>query len=342
MKQESLSSLLDEIARQRNIGPEVLVNAIQTGIMIAAQRKSGMDNLRALFNTENGTFTLRQIKTVKEEVTDSNREISLSEAQELNPASITGETVSLPFDFSDLGRLAARTTRRMMEKTLEEIETDHRYAQIYADLWKLAIATVRGKGEEGEIFCDVAEKPAELPLSEQAFREEFKNGEVIKVVIVAVERRKREIVPILSRTHPLLLRYLLIREVPEINAGHLEIKSLARDTAGRAKVAVHSTSPNIDAVGACIGPKGARVRRIINELKGENIDIIEWSENPEKFIAAALTPAKVISVKCNPKNLEADVTLKPDQHSIAVGKKGLNIRLASRVTRWKINLYEKQ
>jgi len=226
----------------------------------------------------------------------------------------------------------------MMEKTLAEIKADHKYEQMTHNRWQILTAAVRGKNDEGDIICNIADTPAELPRDEQAFRENFKEGELIKVLVTGFAHRGMNSVYIVSRTHPLLLRFLFFMEVPEIADGVVEIKSLARDTAGRSKVAVASNNPGVDPVGACIGPGGERVRRIIKELKGENIDVVKWSDDPVKLIAASLTPAKVKSVKCNPDTHEASVELEPDQQSIAVGKKGLNIRLASRLTHWTINI----
>ncbi len=338
MKQNGIKELLDEIAAQRGIERGVLIGAIEAGLCIAAQRKTRFDNLKATFDADTGTFTLSQIKTVKEAPDDPVHEISPQEAADYSSDPAEGEVVAVPFSLPDLGRLAAMTTRQMMEKTLAEIKADHKYEQMTHNRWRILTAAVRGKNDEGDIICNIAETTAELPREEQAFRESFKEGELIKVLVTGFAHRGRNSVYIVSRTHPLLLRFLFIMEVPEIADGVVEIKSLARDTAGRSKVAVASNNPGVDPVGACIGPGGERVRRIIKELKGENIDVVKWSDDPAKLIAAALTPAKVKSVKCNPDTREASVELEPDQQSIAVGKKGLNIRLASRLTHWSINI----
>ena len=338
MAQNGIKELLDEIAAQRGIELNILISAIETGLCIAAQRKTRFDNLKANFDLESGSFTLSQIKTVKEVLEDPDHEISPQEAADYSSDTAEGDVVAVPFSLPDLGRLAAMTTRRMMQKTLAEIQADHRYEQMTHNRWRLMTAAVRGKNDEGDIICTIGDTTAELIRSEQSFRESFEEGELIKVLVVGFAHRGRNSVYIVSRTHPLLLRFLFIMEVPEIADGVVEIKSLARDTAGRSKVAVASNNPGVDPVGACIGPSGERVRRIIKELQGENIDVLKWYDDPAKLIAASLTPAKVKSVKCNPDTHEASVELEPDQQSIAVGKKGLNIRLASRLTHWSINI----
>ena len=341
MSNKNIGALLDEVARSRGIPRNILINAIENGIALAAQRKTGKNNLRASFDTESGAFSLVQMKIVKEEPTGDDAEITPDEAERVTgKRHEPGTVVPVPFGFSDLGRLAAVTTRKMMEKTMAEIESDHRYAELAGHKWTMVSAVIRTKRENGDLLCDVGETPAEIPLKEQAFREKFKNGEIIKALVIDVGRKGMDCFYILSRTHPLLLRFLLMMEVPEIADGTVLIKSLARDTAGRSKVAVASVEKDIDAVGACIGPGGSRVRRIISELKGENIDVIPWSDDPEKLIAASLMPARVKSVRCRPETHEADVELEPDQQSVAVGKKGLNIRLASRLTHWIIKVAE--
>ena len=338
MAQEKIAELLDEISSKRGIERSVLISAIEAGISIAARRKTGLDNLKGSFEPESGSFSLWQIKTVREEPAYPTYEITPQDASAYSKDTEPGSVVAVPFSYPGLGRLAAKATRRMMEKTLAEIKADHRYAEMSQNSWKMMTAGVRGKNDAEDIICDITDTPAELPRKEQAFRESFENGEMIKVLVLGVEYRGREPVYVVSRTHPLLLRFLLWMEVPEIADGVVEIKSLARDTAGRSKVAVSSNRQAIDPVGACIGPAGARIQRIIKELKGENIDVLKWSDDPATLIAASLTPAKVRSVKCDPVKREAFVELEPAQQSIAVGKKGLNIRLASRLTHWTINI----
>lgn len=338
MSKTDLKKMIEDAARERGIEPHVLTNAIQSGISFAAREKTGQSNLRAAFDKETESFALYQVKTVQETIENPDCGISPEDARKYAPEPNIGDEVLVPYPFPDLGRIAAHATRKIMKKNLEEIESDHKQEEMMRDRFKLVVAVVRSKNDLDEYICDVADTPALLPRKEQAFRESFKAGEVIKTVIVDVERRGRDLHHILSRTHPLLLRFLLTREVPEIAEGLVEIKSIARDTAGRSKVAVASVGGNIDAEGACIGPGGSRIMRITEELKGENIDIIPWSENPEKLIASSLKPAKVKSVKCDFKKFEADVELEPNQQSIAVGKKGLNIRLASRLTHWTIRV----
>jgi N utilization substance protein A len=225
-----------------------------------------------------------------------------------------------------------------MKKTMEEIETDHQTEEMELRKWKMVAAEIRGQNEYGDFLCIVGDKKGLLPRKEQLFREQTETGEIVQAVVIDVIRKGNESIYVLSRTHPILLGALFRREVPEIGDGWIVIKGLARDTAGRAKVAVTSKRKDIDPVGACIGPGGRRVERVMKELSGEKIDIIKWSDRPEELIASALTPAKVKSVVCNLQKTEAVVEVEADQKAIAVGKGGLNIRLAGRLTRWGIRI----
>lgn len=339
MTKSNLGAILDEIAAERGIDRQVLINAIETGISIAAQKRTRLDNLRPVFDPESGSITLLQTKAVKENVENHDYDITPEQAAAYSTNPAPGTVVDIPYNMPELGRFAAMATRKMMKKTVAEIEADNLCGKMMKGQWKMVTAIVRGINEDKDVLCEVAETPAELLRGEQAFREEFKDGELIKVLVTAVANRGGlDNVYIVSRTHPLLLRFLMEMEVPEIKERLVDLKFIARDTSGRSKVAVYAENPAIDAVGACIGPQGARIQRIKKELKGENIDVILWSEDPAKFIAASLIPAKVKSVKCNPEIHEAYVVLEPDQQSIAVGKGGLNIRLASRLTGWSIKV----
>lgn len=334
---ENLKRIIEEAARERGVSPEMLVAAIETGIALAAQRKSGERDLRARFNVSTGAFSLTQISVARENPTEEG-EISLESARTVKPDAQTGDQVAIPFDFPDLGRLAAQTTRKTLLKNMEELQNEQRAAAMAAEHGRMLIANVVGKNEKDDYLLKAGDHLAVLTRNEQAFRERFENGEVVKVVVVGAERGPDGPLYSVSRTHPLLLRHLFTREVPEISDGSVVIKALVRDTGGRSKVAVAATNPAIDPVGTCIGTGGSRVKNIIRELKGENIDIIPWSDNPEKLIADALAPAKVKQVKCDPKTNVAAVYLDADQQAVAVGKKGLNIRLASRLTHWTINI----
>ncbi len=338
MSLNNFTALLDEIASARKTEKDTIVQAIESGLSLSAGFKTGKDNLKAVFNSETGDFSIFQIKRVQEVVNDPEQEIDIVEAAKQNPAVESGDSMDVPFDYPDLGRLAARIVRRIMKKTMEEIATDHQGEEMELKKWKMVAAEVRGKNEYGDILCTVGERKGLLPRKEQLFREQAEIGDIAQAVVIDVIRKGNESVYVLSRTHPILLGALFRREVPEIGDGWIVIKGLARDTAGRAKVAVMSKKKEIDPVGACIGPGGERVGRVMKELSGEKIDIIRWSDKPDELIAAALTPAKVKSVICNLQKTEAVVEVEQDQKAIAVGKGGLNIRLAGRLTRWGIRI----
>jgi N utilization substance protein A len=337
-KKQNLQEIIDEAAKERGIQPAVLVSIIESGVALAARKKTKLMNLSAKFNAEDGSFTLWQTKFVTAAPIDKDIDISLEEAKQVDKGARTGMEIRVPYEFPELGRLAGSTTRKVMLKNLKELEADHKAAKMAAQFGKMLIATVLGNNEADDYLLKAGEDLAVLPRQEQAFRESFAKDEVVKLIIIGAEVEGNTPVFIVSRTHPLLLRHLFTREVPEIADGKVVIKSLVRDTAGRSKIAVATASGDIDPVGACIGPGGSRVRNIIKELKGENVDVIQWHDDPEKLIIEALKPAVVKAVRCNKESKDAWATLDPDQQAIAVGKKGLNIRLASRLTHWNIHV----
>ncbi len=338
MSQENIEELFNEIASARGVESSQIVNALESGISIAARLKTGEKNLKAVFDIEAKSFLLFQMKRAQEEVNDPSTEIAIDEAREKNREIKTGDEVAIPFDYPNIGRLAAMVVRRTMKKSMDEIAADHIKDKMELQKWKMVAVEVKGENSYGDILCKAGLKRAVLPRKEQLFREKLEMDSVVQAVVIDVTRHGKEPIYILSRTHPLLLGALFVREIPEINDGHVVIRGIARDTAGQSKIAVVSKNEKIDAKGSCIGPAGERVRRIMDELDGEKIDIIEWSEDPQKYISAALTPAKVKKIWCNHDRKDAVVEVEKDQHPIAVGKKGLNIRLASRLTRWEINI----
>ncbi|MBI5179379.1 MAG: transcription termination factor NusA [Nitrospinae bacterium] len=338
MDGQSLSEMIAEAAKERGVSPEVMIGAIESGILIAAQKKTRLPNLRARFVPESGEFSLWQVKTARQVAVDTDLEIAMDEARAVDKNVFPGADVYVPYPLPELGRMAATATRKVMQKSLKELEMENRAMELQRDSGKLVVGTVLGKNEHDDYLLKCGEMLAVLPRTEQAFRESFEKDEVVKVIVIGAEPGGDGPAYTVSRTHPLLLKHLIAREVPEVADGVVVVRALARDTAGRSKVAVMTTNPAVDPVGTCIGPGGARVKNIIKELKGENIDLIAWSDDPEKLITEALKPAKVKSVKCNLEKKEAWVELEPDQQAVAVGKKGLNIRLATRLTRWTINI----
>jgi N utilization substance protein A len=338
MKKDSIAPLLEEIAAQRGVGADVIVKAIELGISVATRKKTKFDNLTAKFDIKTGSFSMYRLKTVQEEVEDPDYEITESEAKEIDPDCIKGDEIKIEFDYPDLGRLAAMNVRRVMGKTMREVERETLVSEMELNKWKMVAATVTGIMEEDDRALSIGGIPALLPRTEQLYREEMNIGEVVQVVIIDIAKSWQEPTYITSRTHPLLLGGLFRREIPEISDGIVVIKGMARDTAGRSKISVFSKKETVDAVGACVGPSGERIQRVTKELSGEKIDVIKYSENQVEYISAALIPAKIKSVKINEKTNEARVETEPDQHKIAVGKGGLNIRLACRLTRWNITL----
>jgi N utilization substance protein A len=337
-KKQNLQEMIAAAALERGVSPAMMVSVIESGVALAARRKTRVMNLEAKFDSSDGSFRLWQMKAVVASPAYPEAEISLEDAVLVSPNVRLGMDVAVPYELPELGRLAGTTTRKIMLKNLRGFEMEKKAAEFAALTGKMLIVTVVGFNEAEDYLLKAGDDFAVLPRQEQAFRESFANGEVIKVIVIGADAEGNNPVYVVSRTHPLLLRHLFTREVPEIADGKVIIKGLARDTAGRSKIAVFSQNPDIDAVGACIGPAGIRVRNIIKELKGENVDVIQWFEDPEKLITEALKPAVVKSVRCNKESKDAWAVLDPDQQAVAVGKKGLNIRLASRLTHWNIHV----
>jgi len=335
---ENLSALIDEIAISREVEKEAIFEAIELGISLAARRETKLENLVAHFNKEDKTFSLNRLMRVQEIVNEPELEITVEEAKEKYEEAESGDEVEIPYGYQKLNRLASRTVRSIMRKSMGEIASEKLRIEMELVTWKMVTAEIKGKNYHGDILCSVGERYALLPEKEQLFRESLKEGDFVQAVIIGVKTDKNKNLYVLSRTHPLLLGGLLIREVPEISDGHIVIKGIARDTAGQSKVAVMSKVEKIDPKGACIGPSGARIQRIMKELAGEKIDILNWFEKPEDYIVAALTPAKIKSVSCDEKKKTARVEPEEDQLSIAVGKGGLNVRLAGRLTRWNLDI----
>ena len=275
-----------------------------------------------------------------EEVEDKGREISLLDAREIDPNTAVGEKVGVQLDTKQFGRIAAQTARNIIRQGIRDGERGQMMQEFQSRHQELVTATVeRIDPRSGAATLKIGKAEAVLPKSEQVGGEELREGDHVKVYVVDVKETEKGPRAMISRTHPDLVKRLFETEVPEIYDGTVEIKSVSREAGSRTKLAVWSKDPNVDAVGACIGARGARVGNVVNELGGEKIDIIEYSEDPAKFIAAALSPADVLSVEVDPDGMKAcQVTVPDHQLSLAIGNKGQNARLAAKLTGWKIDI----
>jgi N utilization substance protein A len=336
----SLNQTIEILSREKNIEPTVIISAIEDAVMTAARKqfKTG-EELRARFNEETGEVDLFALMTVVEEVTDIDKEISLADVEEMGvEGAEVGDQLEFPKPTEALGRIAAQTAKQIIFQKVREAERNNVYDEYIERVGELIHGFVK-RFEGGRIIVDLGKIEAVLPKTQQSRAESFSQGERIRVVINTVSKDTKGPQVEVSRTSPELLKRLFEMEVPEIYDGTVQVKSAVREPGDRAKIAVVSTERDVDPVGACVGMKGSRVQAIIRELRGERIDIIEWSEDPAVFAANALSPAKVSKVEINSfEEKKLTVTVPEDQLSLAIGKKGQNVRLAAKLVGWHIDI----
>ncbi len=344
MNQELLH-LLDQISREKGIDKPVLVEAVLSAVLSAARKRMGpMENLQARLDDVSGTITLFSPKTVvlEDDIIDDSIEISLEEAETINPDVDLGQTVDVVHELEDYGRIAAQTAKQVIIQKVREAERETIYNEFIDRQGELVNGVVSRVEREGNLVVDLGRTEALLPRREQSFRETFRRNDRIRAFIIEVKKSSSGPQVILSRTHPGFLMRLFEMEVPEIYENIVEIKEAARDVSGRAKIAVMSNDKDVDPVGACVGIKGMRVQSVVQELRGEKIDIIPWTEDQVQFVRNALSPAKVARVYMNEEEKTMQVVVPNDQLSLAIGKRGQNVRLAAKLTHWKIDIMSEE
>lgn len=337
----SIAQNIELLSKEKNIDSTVITSALEDAVVTAARKqfKSGED-LRARYNMETGTIDLFAIKTVVEEVTNPSLEMSLDEALvEVGEGVEPGDMLEMPRPVEDLGRIAAQTAKQIILQKVREAERNNVYEEYIGKVGELVNGFIK-RFEGGRVIIDMGNGlEAVMPKNQQSRAENFTQGERVRVVIHDVHREAKGPQIEVSRTSPELIKRLFEMEVPEIYDGTVVIKAAVREPGDRAKIAVVSNERDVDPVGACVGMKGSRVQSIIRELRGEKIDIIEWSEDPAIFAANALSPAKVSKVAVldfDDKKLQ--VTVETEQQSLAIGKRGQNVRLAARLVGWDIDI----
>ncbi|MCH4237258.1 MAG: transcription termination factor NusA, partial [Clostridium tyrobutyricum] len=289
---------------------------------------------------ENGEIHVYSQKTVVEEIEDELNDISLDEARAINPKYELGDLVSIEVTPKKFGRVAAQAAKQVVIQRIKEEERRIIYSDFTEKEDDIITGTVIRK-DKNNVLIDLGKTEAVLGPNEQMPGEKYNFNDRIKLYIVEVKNTTKGAQIVISRTHPGLIKRLFELEVPEIFDGIVDIKSIAREAGSRTKIAVHSNDENVDPMGACVGPKGIRVQSIVNELKNEKIDIIKWSKLPEEYIANALSPAKVLDVDIDEDNKFAQIVVDDDQLSLAIGKEGQNVRLAAKLTGWKIDIKSK-
>lgn len=341
MNNKELFEALQLLEKEKGIPVEVMTSQISKAIVIACKNNfGGNEDADIEMNPEKNSFNVKLNKIVTEEVSDPNFEISVEDAQKIKKKAAPGEKIGIPLNPKSLGRIAVQTARSVIRQGIRDGEKGQMLAEFQSRQQELVTASVeRVDPVSGAATIKIGKAEAVLPRSEQIGEEVLKEGGNVKVYIVDVKNGDRGPRAIISRTHPDFVKRLFETEVPEIFDGIVEIKSVSREAGSRTKMAVYSNDSTVDAVGSCIGARGARVNSIVEELGGEKIDIVEWSEDPVKFVGAALSPATAKSVVITDEEAKScKVTVPDNQLSLAIGNKGQNARLAAKLTGWKIDI----
>lgn len=333
--------IIDALAvleKEKGIKVDILLEALEVALISAYKKNFGaLQNVRVQIDRTTGEIKVYSRKNVVEEVTDARTEISLAEARRLDPRYELDDVVESEVTPRDFGRIAAQTAKQVIVQKIREAERDMIFDEFVNRESDIVTGVVQ-RIENRNVYIDFGKTEAILSQNEQMPTDEYRQNERIKTYIIDVKKTTKGPQIMVSRTHPGLLKRLFELEVPEIHDGTVEIKSIAREAGARSKIAVYSKNENVDPVGSCVGHKGLRVQTIVNELKGEKIDIVKWSADPAKFIANALSPAKVLSVDILEEDKVARVVVPDYQLSLAIGKEGQNARLAAKLTGWKIDI----
>lgn len=334
-----LFQAIEQIGREKGIDVNVIIEAVEDAY-VAASRKvfRSKEELSSRFNKKDGSISVFAVKRVVEEVENEDLEISLAEGKKFDPNAVIDSLVEIPKPTAELGRIAAQAAKQVLYQKVREAERENVYREFSERIGEIVNGIVK-RFERGDVIVDLGRTEASLQKKEQSRAEHYNQGDRVRAVIVSVDRATKGPQVILSRTDPLLLKRLFEMEVPEIYDGTVIIESAARDPGDRAKVAVRSKDRDVDPVGACVGIKGSRVQSIIRELRGEKIDIVQYSEDAQQFVANALNPASISRVAIiDEANKILEVMVEDGQLSQAIGKKGQNVRLASRLTGWRIDI----
>ncbi|MDR5658223.1 transcription termination factor NusA [Serpentinicella sp. ANB-PHB4] len=329
---------LEQIQKDKGINKDILIDALEAALISSYKRNFGTSqNVRVSINRENGEVHVYSQKNVVDTVEDELLDISLEDAKAINPKYEIDDVIESEVTPKNFGRIAAQTAKQVVVQRIREAERDVVYDQFINRESDIITGSV-SRTAKGIVYISLGKTEAVLAPSEQMPTEQYNHGDRIKCYIFEVKRTTKGPQIALSRTHPGLIKRLFELEVPEIHDGIVEIKSISREAGSRTKIAVTSTDANVDPVGACVGPKGGRVQIIVDELKGEKIDIIKYSEDPIEYITSALSPAKVINVDIDEELKTAKVIVPDYQLSLAIGKEGQNARLAAKLTGWKIDI----
>ncbi len=342
-----LISVIDELGRQKGIDKSRVIGAIEAALQMAAKKRFGQaENIQVEIDSKTGEISIVSKKTIVDVVANPKTEVSLQEARQFDSEAEVGDEIGSLIEMSDLGRIAAQTAKQVIFQKVREAEWEavqKEYSTRQGDLVNGIILGV----ERRNYLVDLGKTEAVLPVQEQIPRETYRGGDRVKAMLLEVRRTPKDVQVILTRSHPQFVAKLFELEVPEVLEKIVEIKSIVREPGDRTKIAVTSREKAVDPVGACVGIKGSRVQAVVRELRGEKIDIITWTSDPRVFIAEALNPASIEKVGVDEEKKSALVVVADSQLSLAIGKNGQNVRLAARLTGWKIDIisateYEKE
>ncbi len=334
----SLAHLIEQVGKDKGIDKGVLVGALEAAMLKAAEKRFGPTKvIEAHYQEESGEIELFLFKTVVETVVDPDVDISLEDARAMDSEAAIGDSLGVKLDSKEFGRIDAQTAKQIIIQKLREAERNVIFNEYSAKKGEIITGIVH-RFEKGDIMVDLGKAEAVLPRKEQVKREIYKQGERIRGMVIEVRNEAKGPQIVLSRTHPGFLTKLFQMEVPEVYEGIVEIKCAAREPGERAKVAVVSHNTDVDPVGACVGVRGSRVQAVVQELRGEKIDIIHWSDEPAIFVKNTLSPAVISRVIVSDAERFMEVIVPDEQLSLAIGKKGQNVRLAAKLTGWKIDI----
>lgn len=330
---------LEALSIEKGINKNYLLDAIENALVIAYKRNfNSSENVKIVIDEETSEIRVFSIKEVVEEVFDPVIEISLPDAKKINKKAKIGEYVEIEIIPKDFGRISAQTAKQVIAQKIREAEREIVFSE-YADRQGEIVSGIVQKVDKNLVIVDLGRIEGIMTPNEQMPNETYEVNDRIKAYVVEVQKSSKGIPQMLiSRTHPGFVKRMLELEIPEIYEGLIEIKNIVREAGSRTKIAVYSKDPNIDPVGSCVGQRGTRIQGILNELKDEKIDVIEWSEDPVQFIASALSPATVLAVDIDEENKASKVVVPDGQLSLAIGKDGQNARLSAKLTGWKIDI----
>ncbi len=329
---------LDQLERERGIDKEVLIEAIEAALISAYKRNFGSSqNVKVTIDRTTGDVKVYALKKVSENPVNEYTDISIEEVQRMDKILEDGDTAEIEVTPRKFGRIAAQTAKQVVVQRIREAEREIVFDE-FSNKESDIVTGIVQRFERKNVIIDLGKAEAVLAPAEQTPGEEYRFNDRIKTYIIEVKKTTKGPQIMVSRTHPGIVKRLFELEVPEIHEGIVEIKSISREPGSRTKIAVFSKDDNVDPVGACVGQRGTRVQAIVDELRGEKIDIIKWSSDPEVFISSSLSPAKVIRVDINEAEKSAKVTVPDYQLSLAIGKEGQNARLAAKMTGWKIDI----